>query len=259
MSYAARILIVVVIPGCGRLGFDAMASGDAPTLDATLCAAPAGHDEDGDGIDDACDGCPHIADPAQPDADGDGVDDACDPHPGLVDHIAFFDPFVSQRPEWSFSGFTPTYANDQILDDARGGNNSMILTVVPTNDRFEVGGHLGAAATMARQVAVVVDGSGADYYYCELFDAGNPTFALSYYDGTNYVHVDASGAQSLHDGDFRIAMSTDYPNAGCSTTWPATSAEVSGVIPISVSPVKIEVLLEQLDAQLDYFIQIHTE
>ncbi|MBI5501453.1 MAG: thrombospondin type 3 repeat-containing protein [Deltaproteobacteria bacterium] len=43
------------------------------------CDAGTGaHDEDGDGIGDACDVCPEVADPGQHDADGDGIGDACE-------------------------------------------------------------------------------------------------------------------------------------------------------------------------------------
>lgn len=47
----------------------------------TLVAVPAdggGSDADGDGVADAADNCPHVANPDQADADGDGVGDACD-------------------------------------------------------------------------------------------------------------------------------------------------------------------------------------
>ena len=66
-----RLVLVVVVVGCGRLSFD-------PTqIDARTCTDPVGHDEDGDGIDDACDVCPQIADD-QRDSDGDAVGDACE-------------------------------------------------------------------------------------------------------------------------------------------------------------------------------------
>jgi len=39
------------------------------------------HDYDGDGLGDACDGCPHIPSPANSDMDDDGVGDECDPRP----------------------------------------------------------------------------------------------------------------------------------------------------------------------------------
>lgn len=54
---------------------------------------PAGHDEDGDGVPDDGDLCPHIADEEQGDADGDGIGDACDRAPagGTQHFFSFFE------------------------------------------------------------------------------------------------------------------------------------------------------------------------
>jgi hypothetical protein len=66
-----RLVWLLVITACGRVGFgDVLDASDAHG--AKRACMPVGHDEDGDGIDDACDGCPYIYDPTQPDEDGDG-------------------------------------------------------------------------------------------------------------------------------------------------------------------------------------------
>lgn len=44
-------------------------------------------DADGDGIPNASDNCPSIANPDQVDADGDGIGDACDPHPTIHEYV----------------------------------------------------------------------------------------------------------------------------------------------------------------------------
>ncbi|HUQ06929.1 MAG TPA: thrombospondin type 3 repeat-containing protein [Kofleriaceae bacterium] len=72
---------------------------------------PPQRDHDADGAGDACDPCPHrpLADGAG-DADGDGVGDACDPRPGMPDRIALFDGFylapgaAPGDDEWTFIG-----------------------------------------------------------------------------------------------------------------------------------------------------------
>lgn len=43
-------------------------------------------DGDGDGVDDAVDNCPGVANPGQADADGDGLGDVCDEFPNEADH-----------------------------------------------------------------------------------------------------------------------------------------------------------------------------
>lgn len=82
---------LVLLAGCGRVAFDPTsdARSDAPGEDAFVCVAPAGHDEDADGLDDACDPCPEVAG-SQPDADGDGIGDACNWEPTDVAYFARF-------------------------------------------------------------------------------------------------------------------------------------------------------------------------
>lgn len=63
--------------GCGVLACDAAGTG-------TTCEV-ATADTDQDGVPDACDNCPALANPGQEDGDGDGVGDACDVCPSVAD------------------------------------------------------------------------------------------------------------------------------------------------------------------------------
>ena len=69
-------LLTVALAGCGRIGFDVTGGAGGPD------APGDGHDEDGDGVPDDLDTCPHVAGP-QDDRDGDGVGDLCDPEPDV--------------------------------------------------------------------------------------------------------------------------------------------------------------------------------
>src|SRR4051812_11772680 len=95
---------VSIAGGCGRFSFDIAASSDndaAPADTVAPCTAPpAEHDEDKDGVDDACDVCPQIAGD-QRDADNDGIGDACD-LATTRQQRTFFDPFTAPRPDWIY-------------------------------------------------------------------------------------------------------------------------------------------------------------
>lgn len=101
-ALAAPLYLVAIAAGCG--------GGDA-TPDATVvpCQATADpHDEDGDGIFDACDNCPAVANATQLDtteravrAFPDAVGDACDPRPGGSGDVLFaFETFAADPGGW---------------------------------------------------------------------------------------------------------------------------------------------------------------
>lgn len=81
----------------GGLDGDGDRDGDGVSNALDNCpdlANPSQHDEDHDGFGDACDLCPHLATALNSDGDGDGVGDDCDPNPGkpidrLIDFLAF--------------------------------------------------------------------------------------------------------------------------------------------------------------------------
>jgi len=72
-----RVALVLLVAGCGRIGFDAGAPDDVLNIPQP--------DDDNDGVPDFSDNCVGLANPDQDDEDGDQVGDACDPCPPFAD------------------------------------------------------------------------------------------------------------------------------------------------------------------------------
>jgi Thrombospondin type 3 repeat len=243
--------VLAIVAGCGRVGFG---TGE--------CAA-VGHDEDGDGIDDACDNCPHIPNVDQADADGDGVGDVCDPQPFVAaERIALFDPFIERRPEWTFHGTAiPQFATDQLHVDTRAAEFTMDLAEVPANDHYALAGTLGGDAG-GQQVTLFLHADSLAHYYCELYQGApdNVVFDLAYtVDGIQY----ATGMQKhmqtpLANGAFSLALDNRPPHVTCETAWPPSGTSVDP-IPSDIAATYVGIQVTHLDAALDYFVWIHTE
>jgi hypothetical protein len=212
---------LVALSACGRIDFDArVAASDAASPDMMLSL---GHDEDGDGIADANDPCPHVAGTTI-DTDGDGVGDDCDIHPTTpTEHwLAFYTMQAGDQPFDDITAFT------QETDALRaGGDAGPNILVSLVNARIDVGWDINAlVGTGQHQLSFGFDdstGTNTEYYFVELNQNGvTRDAAIVTYDATNgYVMQSAMDPGDLHAG------------AGFNRvdTGPATMAAVIGWTP----------------------------
>jgi hypothetical protein len=244
---------LLVLAGCGRLSFE-----PGVTADAVGSCTPVGHDEDGDGIDDACDVCPQLADD-QRDADGDLVGDACDQAP-TQQQRTLFDPFTSELADWAFDMRT-TFPGDAVGLPGVSGVVGMVLNQPPAREVYEAGGRVTAVGAGQRQVAIHVgERGGLNNYYCELYDSGSQfSFMLTHTaDGTNFDNYGiAPIAGSLDAGTYRIVFVHTPPNLTCIGWWNGMRYEVSAAVP-DVPIEAMYVAVNNVDADVDYFVRLTT-
>lgn len=93
--------------------------------------------EDGDPRGDACDECPPVASTMVIDADGDGVGDPCDPHPTVPgDAIVVFEGFSSGIPAtWTKNGLWTAAGGDALIAADAGNVATLVLPVTTTPDQ----------------------------------------------------------------------------------------------------------------------------
>ncbi len=253
---------VVLLSACGRFGFEQRAEpSDADMADASPCA-PVGHDEDGDGLDDACDLCPHVADGAQQDRDGDRVGDVCDPNPDAIgDRIAYFNSMQALRPEWSFAGPTPTFDGEAMTIDARLDNAFMFFTQLPGRGITQYGGRVLATSMGFRQLALVAF-EGPALYYCEI--AGDDTSArlsMTYsYDAVDFTVATSTPLQpDVANVDFVLVLDHGLSQLGCATTWPAVTPRNDTAIPAGITPTQMALSFQRYEIRIDYVVQVRND
>lgn len=247
-------LIALLACGCGRIAFEAISDAAA---DTASCVA-VGHDEDGDGFDDACDACPQLTD-NQADADGDGVGDACDLATTLQQRV-FFDPFTGPRTEWNYDG-REVFAGDEL--QYRAVSNAIVTKLVqpPGRETFEVGGTITAVGPgTSRQLTIQVYDDPRTYF-CELIgDDAVTRFKLTYsFDGVGYPGLDEYVFPRPFDGGaFRMILDHDPPDVRCHLEWNGERKMLAGAIPAGISPLQLFMRIANLDVDASSFVRLST-
>jgi len=241
-----RFVALIALAGCGRIDFakrpDSGLAGDGSPGDVLL-----GHDEDGDGVPDVDDVCPHIAD-SQADNDGDRVGDDCDPNPSAGgETITLFLPMTGQNPFTIgplTDGVFTQLADSLRFDGTLGGDqnlfgqlliDSMQFGDVRVAVGFDVTMIVPGSASDQNQLALVVYDQAPNYFVelnqiPALFDNAQVT----YFDGSTFSQANSMNlANGIHTGALFL-QTTQRVNSGVrlDAGWPGEpySAEVNDTV-----------------------------
>lgn len=220
-----------------------------------LCA----HDEDGDGIADCEDNCPHVAG-AQSDLDGDGVGDLCDPDQTTQQHIALFVPFAGGDPftrsgDWIAGADDLTTSNSGILELDRSLRDVDIW----------IGLRVEEPIATERQIAIAL-GVGTDpFFYGEIYenqDEGlGPYTAVARFDGSAFSAVGRADLPQypLDEVVLRVSARAGLEEMSV-TSMPDTTAEATAeaAIPGYAGVDHFEIWVSGVRAALHYVVVIET-
>lgn len=239
-------LLVALLAGCGRVAFDPLQ----------------GHDEDGDGLLDFEDPCPHVAGDAA-DRDGDGVGDACDPNPDV--------------PTEHFLVFATMQPGDQPFDDASGftqepdalafaGNIYPAISHVVGTARIDIGFEIrGLVGTGQHQIASGIDdATSATYYFDELNDdpGGIRDVGITAYSSANGYQVLAQvdpGPMHAGVGLLRYdAIAGASPSHHLLAGWTGQMFQTSAATPDYRGGQGIKFAINGLDVAIRYVVVIVT-
>lgn len=250
------VALVLLVGGCDSV----FRIDPVPYVDserALSCEQVTAHDEDGDGIPDACDDCPGIPDPMQPDGDKDGVGDACDPSATTREHIAWFDSFAeagasnawkTKSGSWAFDGESIAYSS---VSDA--GYFTIDAAVRPAPP-YTV--EVGLTIDQIDPQGSVFDVFGDDDVPCGVIRHDpTSTDAVRVDDVASTRNTETPMTQQLHAGQrLRITLAYDpTTEAACSTTDRDTHTTAAAQLPLqSVAEGHFGFTDERLPVHVEY-------
>ena len=197
-----RGVLLVALAGC-RINFD--------LLDDAATDARPPHDEDGDGVLDSDDVCPHLPDPTQLDLDGDRVGDLCDQQPSVpVQTLVYFDPLIDMS-GWTLITGLVTETGESLHVDATIDYLELKRALPFQFGVIEVAAEITEHPTVAQHQFTLsaTDDIVGPHHYIEVYESGTSAgyTAVSYSDGTSFTPLMQSPMTSgLHTGTFQLQL-----------------------------------------------------
>ena len=251
-------LVALCLAGC-RLHFDDVVADARQDPDV-----PTGHDEDGDGVPDELDTCPHLAAP-QDDGDGDGVGDACDPEPALGrQQLALFDPLVTGA-GWTVISATWTETGDAFRYDANVFGE-LRRPFAMQHGVVEIGVNiLARTGGSQHQVSLSVhDSVMSPYHYVEVYEPNNGAgyAAVSEHEGASvYTPVAVTNiANGLQTGPLvvRFTIAPLQPTLSIFASWPGEPYTAMLDVPGYAGGANIGIGTQGVMLELEYLVVITT-
>ena len=211
------------------------------------------YNEDGDRFGDACDPCPPVADDNPADTDGDGVANACDPRPAIGgDTLVLFEGFSGGIPaSWIKNGpWTATGGDAHIA--ALGGKANLSFPAPTTGHHTISAGvvvdDLPSSGDAAVGVVTSWDHVARTGLYCHLTQwTGEKAVVLNAVASSGTV-LDSTTYEMTAGAPYVLDFRRDAASYGCTGTRGNTSATASGSSPVTASTAETGLRVVHADA-----------
>ena len=216
-------------------------------------ANPNQDNEDGDRFGDVCDPCPPVADDSPVDTDGDGVANACDPRPAMPgDAIVLFEGFTGGIPAtWIKNGLWTATGGDAHIAALAGKANLSFPAPTTGHHTIRAGvvvDNLPSGQDASIGVLTTFDHVARTGLYCHLTQwTGEKAVVLNAIAASGTV-LGSSTYQMTAGAAYVLDLRRDATTYGCTGSRGNTSATAAGSSPVTATPPEAGLRVVHADA-----------